>query len=711
MINAFDDELMAMQAPKKPGDQKVIRALGTDARYERGDDGSEVVVDASQDQPTRLRVYRPDGTLKIDRTLTDIIPPRRLIISSPLTTSGLSFTRDGKHLYFVALDLGQVQPTNRLLHLDIENDTLTEVARDLGGAGGSLDATGRKYIFSRAIADRWALAEIDLDSGAVRALGSVPPRTYLIDPRVSPDGKRIVATIFEGAESKVAIFDRTTGALLTKIPGPEGALTEARWLDDHQVTFVAPHEGKLQAFLADVALGAYRRLTDAPFLAYRPRPHRGTLRFLDRTDWRWSLDEVALPSDKPAAPPPATDAMPAYDYLEPPAPFNAPPDTYAHSTASPMADRPPQIVDEGRYSHFDGLFRPQVRGPVIGGGTRSFAIGLGAIGGDRLGFHRWGLQGMVDYVHRLYSGSVGYLNSTAAPFYFGLAASHVATYTAQLNNEDQEINRVISRETVASAEVLREFFGNSIGARLQYLGLHRRRLDEDRLDNMRFVGGTLEARWAAIESTPYAGARRALVLLADASYYPEGANAQPWPLSDFRGAFTAVMPLPLSKRTTFRVGGRIRKVYGPPLPLLQIGGSGEMIGRSARLELPEVDPRDILPPALVLSEPLRGFEDLGIFTNGIAAVDATFRHPIIIDWGSASSLYVLPSFFLRQIDLEVFGMGASLLDRRELLLSAGSALALRFAWYRLPLAIRGQYARRLSYDLANVAFVTIAVDN
>lgn len=707
LINDFDDTLMAMPIAKKPADQRVIRQLGTDARYERGEDGSEVTVDASQDQPTRLRVYGPDGKLRVDRTLTDILPPRRLIISSPLTTSGLSFTRDGKKLYFVALDVGQVQPTSRLLELDIESNSLREVLADMGGAGGSIDASGKKYVFSRALGDRWALGEYDLVNNTMRTIADLP-RTYLVDPRISPDGKKIVTTIFEGAESKVAVFDRNTGARLAMVPSPEGALTEARWVDDQRVTFVAPHEGKLQAFIADLSVGAYRRITDAPFLVYRPRPFAGKLRFLDRAGWRWTIDEVVLPSDKPVAP---GDALPAYDYPDPPAPFASPIDTYAHSTAAPVVDKPPTIVEDSKYSHFDGLFRPQVRGPVIGGGNRSFALGLGAIGGDKLGFHRWGLQGVVDYVHRLYSGSVTYINSAVAPWYFALGASHVATYTASLDEKDVEINRVISRETVASAEILREFFGNAISLRGQYLGLHRRRLDENRLDNLRFVGGTLEARWAAVESTPYSGARRALVVLGDASYYPRRANAMDWQLADLRGAFTAVVPLPLSKRHTFRLGGRVRRLIGPPMPLLQIGGSGEMIGRSARLEMPEVDPTDILPPALILSEPLRGFEDLGIFSNGIAVADGTYRYPFIIDWGSASSLYLMPSFFLRQIDLELFGMAATLLDRKQLLASVGSALAFRFAWYRLPLSIRGQIARRLSYDIANTAFVSIGLEN
>jgi len=713
LINEFDAELIAQPVPAKPKEQQTILPLGTEARYERGDDGSEVIVDSSQDQPTKLRVFDRNGKLKVERNLVDILPPRKLIVASPLTTSGLSFTREGGALYFVALDVGQVQPTNRLLRLDVETGDLTEVVADLKGAGGSLDPDGRKYVFSLADGDRWQLAELDLASRAVKRLGSVPPKTYLIDPRVSPNGKLIVATVFEGAESRVAVFDRFTGAKVADVPSPEGPATEARWLNDTRVTFVSPFEGKLQVFVADYKLGAYRRITDAPFVAYRPRPFKGTVRFLDRTGWRWTLDEIALPNDPPPPPPapPDEETLPPYDYPPAPASLGTSTSSYARETATPITDKPPHIVSEESYSHFDGLFRPQVRGPAIGGGNRSVALGLGAIGGDRLGFHRWGLQGLVDYVHRLYSGGAAYLNSTQAPWYFGMSGSHVATYTAGVNDQDQEINRVISRETVASVEVLREFFGNTLGARLAYLGLHRSRLEEQRTEKMRFIGPTLEARWAAVEGTPYTGARRAIVVLGDASYYPEGANEVQWPLTDLRGAITTVMPLPISKRHTFQFAGRVRWLHGPPTPLLQIGGSGGMIGRTPRREAPEVDPLDILPPSLVLAEPLRGFEDLAIFANGVAVTDATYRYPLIIDWGSASSLYLFPAFFFRQIDLELFGTSAWLLDRRQQLLSTGAALNLRFAWYRLPLSIRGQLARRFLVDERNVAFVSIALEN
>lgn len=707
LIDEFDADVRAWGVPSKPAEQRSLRALGSDARYERGADGSEAIIDASQDEPPRLRVFDRNGVLRVERNLVDVLPPRKLIVASPLTISGLSFSRDGSALYFVAVDVGPVQQTARLIRVDVGSGNVTEVVSDVGGAGGSLDRDGQRYVFSRAVGDRWVLADLDLTTHAVRTLGAVEPHTYAIDPQVSPDGKRVLATVFHGEKAQLEVLDRNTGASLSVIPGPSGPTTEGRWLDDGRVTFVADDGGKLQVFVADLSAGAYRRITDVPFLAYRPRPAGSRVRFLDRAGWKWTLDEVALPEDAP----PKTlgeDAMPAPDYPAPPPPLEAVPPSHAQQSAIAPVEHTPHVIRDEPYSQLEGFFRPQVRGPMLSATRTAVSYGLGAIGGDKLGFHRWGLSGLVDPQHRLWSGSFAYLNANAAPWYFGLSASHTAAWVGTLDDKNEEIDHVITRETVASIDVLREWFGNTIGAHLQYLGLRREHAAD--MESLRFIGPGADFRWAAVEGTPYAGARRAIVLTGEGNYYPRGANAVPWSLADLRGALTGVVPLPVSKRHTFRMTGRIRRLLGSPLELLQVGGSGGMIGREATLDLPEADPRDALPPSLVLAEPLRGFEDLGLFAKGVGVVDATYRYPIIIDWGSASSLWLLPAFFLRQIDLEVFGMGASLLDGSRPLASTGGAVSFRFAFYRAPLSIGAQIARRLTYDERWVGFFTIGSD-
>lgn len=706
LIDEFDAEVRGWVPPPRPADQRTVRTLGTDAKYERGPNGLEAIVDAAQDEPVRLRVFDRQGKLLLERNLVDVLPPRKLVYASPLTVSGLSFTRDGGALYFVAVDQGPVQQTARLLRVDLASGKVNEVVADLGGAGGSLTPDGRSYVFSRAVGDRWLLAELDLQTRAVRTLGDAPPHTYVVDPQVSPDGKRVLATVFRGEKAQLEVLDRS-GATLATTPAPSGPTTEGRWIDDGRITFVGDDGGRLQVFLADLSAGAYRRLTDAPFLAYRPRPFEGRVRFLDRSGFRWTLDEVALPPD----PPPQTlgeDALPAPDYPAPPPPLTGLPESHAKESAIAPIEREPHVLRDVPYSHLEGLFRPQVRGPMFAGSATAAAYGLGAIGGDKLGFHRWGLTGVVDLKHRLYSGSATYLHSTQAPWYFALTASHVASWVGLLDDKDKEVDHLVTRETVASLDVFREWFGNTFGARMQYLGLLQQHAGETL--NLRFVGPSVDVRWAAVEGTSYTGARRALVVSGEGSYYPEGANAVNWSLADLRGAVTAIVPLPLSKRHTFRVAGRARRLLGTPLDLLQVGGSGGMIGRSAKLDLPGSDPRDALPPALSLGEPLRGFEDLGLFAKGLGVVDATYRYPIILDWGSASSLWLLPSFFVRQLDLELFGMGASLLDRRELLASTGASATLRTAFYRVPLSLGAQLARRLTYDERWVGFVTITAE-
>jgi hypothetical protein len=83
----------------------------------------------------------------------------------------------------------------------------------------------------------------------------------------------------------------------------------------------------------------------------------------------------------------------------------------------------------------------------------------------------------------------------------------------------------------------------------------------------------------------------------------------------------------------------------------------------------------------------------------MAAVGGRYRYPLIIDYGWASFLYLFPSLFIRQIDLEVFGDGAVTTDR-SLHRSAGGAIFLRTLWGgAVPVTIYYQIAQRFDDGL------------
>jgi hypothetical protein len=114
------------------------------------------------------------------------------------------------------------------------------------------------------------------------------------------------------------------------------------------------------------------------------------------------------------------------------------------------------------------------------------------------------------------------------------------------------------------------------------------------------------------------------------------------------------------------------------------------------------------PTNLRFVEPLRGYEDYAITTDRAELAEVSWKYPIIIDRGTAA-LFFLPAFYLRQLDLELFGAGA--LDKaNDKHYDVGGALTLHLQFLRIPLIVSYQIARRLVDDKALTQFVGIGAD-
>src|SRR4029078_94167 len=124
--------------------------------------------------------------------------PRDLKIGAPHTTSGLSFSADGRQLYFAAQDIDATFQATRLVRLEVGTGEVTIVSEDLKGSGGSVSPDQRRYLFAHAEGDRHDLTELDLATGSVRTVVTAAPQHYFVSPRYSPDGRRIVTTLFDG---------------------------------------------------------------------------------------------------------------------------------------------------------------------------------------------------------------------------------------------------------------------------------------------------------------------------------------------------------------------------------------------------------------------------------------------------------------------------------------------------------------------------------
>ena len=89
---------------------------------------------------------------------------------------------------------------------------------------------------------------------------------------------------------------------------------------------------------------------------------------------------------------------------------------------------------------------------------------------------------------------------------------------------------------------------------------------------------------------------------------------------------------------------------------------------------------------------------------------ARYRLPLIIDRGWASTFYLFPSFFLRQVDVEGFWDSAITLDRRWHRV-AGGAIYLRTAFSSaLPVSLVYQFAYRFDDALGPTHQVALAFE-
>jgi hypothetical protein len=731
LLREFGDEV-ARQHPAvaRPPEQRRLEDVGSIARYGRAPDGSEALIVEGHDTPVRIIVRGPDGRVRVDRNLTDVAPPRTLVAPGADASGPPSFTADGRFVYFTTLDLGVTFQRSRLMRLEIATGELVVVARDIYGGGGSVSPDGRSYAFSRADGDRHDLAVFDLASGAQRVLVLQPAGGFVSLPRYSPDGRRIVATVFDGARFSIRVFDAQTGAVLTRVTDGSDAVHDASWADATHVVYLAARDRNegFQVHLADLASGRSRQLTHAPFLAFEPQVVGSSLRFLNRDGWRWTLDEQTVTLAEPAtAPPPSTLAEPA---TAPPASPAPPPATLFPTVPIwpiwplPIDPRPVELDNDTPYTQTDHLFALQTHGIDVVAAGRQGTLGILSFGGaDRLQFHRWALEGIwqLGSGGPGYGASLAYANQLWAPFSIvadALALRYHDTLPAPpspLFQPTLSPAPFVLQKTLLEADLFisRAFYGAPAQA-----GFHAIADDQPgeptlRVQNRRAAGPFVSAAYEGIETTPYTGVRRALMAFPSVAVYPGAWNSAGAMLTDARLELLGVTPLPLSRRHRLTLDLRGRDLFGLPdgARWLQVGGGLTALAVNRWPDGPV--PPDVtihsLPGTVAFLEPLRGYEDFPIATDRIFIAEVAYRYPLIIDRGTASTLWLLPSSFVRQINLELFATAATDAHGDPPHAAGGTAITLAMAIWQVPLALTYQLARRVEDDHALVQIWVLAI--
>ena len=674
---------------RRPEGQAEMRWAGRSAIVETGAGGMVALYSQDVDAVAAIEIFDNQGRRILRRGIPDVLPGRTL--RAPRHIEAMRFDDEGRYLYFLVNHQGRSQARTDLVRLKIEGGSVEVVRRDVQAVSGDLEADGRSYILARADGHRTSFHRLDLEGGDDEELFTLPPGAYVGWVRTSPGGGYLAVTLMEDDRWSVAILDASEGGLVGKWSTgvSHWPAFDPYWISEDRLLFVAPEEdGRIQVFGADLTDSSVRRLSEVPYMAYNPRPDgRGGLVMLNRSDWGWSLDHVALPGGEP------TEAVAFVD---------------GRSSAIEgykRASRNVEVVDDRPYSPTDGLFAPRLRVPALAvlwdnGGIEEIHLSLGLSGRDELGIHNWAVDSHWDFAEERLSGSAAYVNTALAPWMVtAQVANRWLTGFSTLGETSNLTATRAQRDRFGRLQLSRYVYDMPLWLEMRAADFFREAAHDEEADTRRLLGPEVGGAYRAGRSTTYGGAQSMFALSAHAGAYPSELGSD-LSMGDLRTQLEIHSPLPLSSRHRLRLSGRARWLPGvdDDDALMRVGGFSEVepIAVSGDAE-PQALGSGILPRGFLFVEPLRGYEDLGLATNRVAIADLNYRYPIIVDRGRATSLSVFPSLFFRGLNLEGFASGATMMDG-DLHAALGMSVDAQAILWRAPFQIRYQLAQRLFDD-------------
>jgi hypothetical protein len=370
-------------------------------------DGARLAIQlTSRDGPSRLVVLSttPD-TLStrarerydeiFDKDPEDVEPvQRRPRAQSPkatlLPTLGMAYTSpawmpDGQGILVVRNDVeenGRMRPDLFLWRWD--DDDVRRITRGAAIREASPAPDGTWAVGLRCLHAMCDIVRIDLDDGAVTPLTDTDPLRPYYHPRVSPDGRTIVASVQTDGEWRLVAMDADGSNERTVGPRDGAARFDAEFLPDGRLILTSTLGGIHDIEILEPATGAVTPLTRVIGSAVAPSAAAGTIDstgtpdifFLSLHSRGWDLRR--LPRDAAAATP-RVDTDPA------------------HFPAATVALEPgetfPAVTDLDIEPYGLGP-RFRILLPMAHVGIDGYGGGLALGGTDPIGRLSWQLQGM-----------------------------------------------------------------------------------------------------------------------------------------------------------------------------------------------------------------------------------------------------------------------------------------------------------------------------
>ncbi|WP_223646180.1 hypothetical protein [Corallococcus sp. EGB] len=745
---------------ERPATQQVlVREAGYFSRLVANPaDGSTALMSVGREEITRLTVRERDGRERFSRALVQLLPGRRWVVASPTLVSGMTFSRDGRWLYLVSADIDSVGSyTGKLWRVDARTGDVVRLWHDVVGMGGDLTADGRSYVFVEVSGDAANLVRLDLESGQRERLTDFQAHTALGTPVTSPDGGRYVFPMF-GAEGWDLVLREPDGSLrwLTR----DGLFNYSpRWLDDDHLVFLREVEGRLQAHVMTVSTRRIARVTDAPLLVLDAAPVGGdAVVFLNRDGVNFTVDRAPLtqalaelgaapepppesvalapdtgvapegtapssplaqgtdahdgfaafpgqsplPTDAPTQPPPdVSPAAVAPVALPPPPPVDPANDVDAPVTPPPVVGHAVDVLTDEPYSPLEGFFVPNYRVPYfytvpndVDANAPFIGGGISIAGQDRLGFNAYALTLTYDTKVKQPGVSFAYGNALLSPFYIQISGAYL-----------REDNRT---DLQATAFASRTFWTTPVS--FGVLALERRFDATERRPAIttRLIGPEVAASYFAGEGTSYGGTQRGLGLSMSGGVFPK-AFTRNSTVGDVRlGVDGYLGGLPFTGKDNLQLSVAGRALPGAPDGLLEVGGI--LPGQAFFLNRDSTSDGGLplqLQPGIAFSEYLRGYEDHTFRARNVLLANARYRYRFIIDYGWASTLWVLPSLFISQVELEGFGAFARTDNRNNHTAVGGTATLRLNMGQAYNFAFFYQYAHRFEDGFGDLHLIGV----
>lgn len=768
----FTDELASRPERIRPeGQQTLRRDLGYVARLASAPDGTLALITQHRGEVSTLRVLEADGTERFSRPLRYLLPGRPHIAAAPLSFSGLRFSQDAGALYAVLGDVDvNGNEDSRLVKLSARTGEVEQQWKGLMGMGGDLTPREDGYVHVHVTSDTSQLMHLDLLTGETRLLTAFPPNTSLGPPSVDATGR--IAFPRWGPEG-FDLWLLEPGAAPRALTEDAAFDYAPRWLVDGRLLFMREHEGRAQAAVMDVETGRWEIVSDAPHLVMDPVPTGdGRIAFLNREAWSFSLDTLGLSDAAPAQPEEALataveqenvdadDALaaaPEDAALEPEAEASTPEDDTASELAladedpdtTPADELPPEVsgpsttdldalveawsrhrtsglslfltdprvsdnagvevLRDAPYRWWDDLFLPQLRAPtaafnLTGGSTDveqlRARLGFGLQGADRLGRHNWVINAYYDTLEKQVGGTVGYVNHQLAPW----TVWGTLTRTPLAPRTDWSVRLNASRT----------FWTTPVS--FSMLGFHRTSRSDDGPWTLGLIGPRVAADYFAGDATLDGGTQRGFGLSVATGVYGArqggiGAPDVSLTITDVRAGVTAYLPFFELGNDSFLLSATGRILADAPRGLLRVGGGA---GGYSNLDLGEPGrqyelPYPVIGP-LTFWEPVRGYEDVELAATRFAHLHGRYRQTFVIDHGWASFLWIFPSFFVRQVDVDLFGsiFGTDGVTTLHRVAGASTRVHTLFSGY-VPVSLGYQFSWRFDDGLPPLHLVTFSL--